>query len=441
MDVVSITIITLGLLGILVMLGMHLGTSLMLCSFIGVYLAIGSADVAISMMTSAAYTSLKDYTYGVTPLFILMGLLANMSGASDSLYESIYTSMRRLRGSLGYATIISNAIFAAITGVSIASAAVFTKIAVPQMRRLGYDKRFAVGCVAGSSILGMLIPPSVLMIIYGTVSGASIGNLFIGGIIPGIIMTIAFMLVVFITIRLKPEIVPDNIVTEQLTKQERIKIIMKPWSMILLILLSLGGIWLGFFTPTEAGGVAAFGALLLVLINRKFEAKGFISVLANAGVSTGSVMFLLISAQMYSRALAMSGVINLIEGIVLSINLPPICIILLFMLVFLVLGCILDSTSIVLLCVPVMSPIVTSLGYDLTWFGIAAIIAIEVGIISPPFGMSVFTVKSSLGDIGSKDGDDISVNDIFAGALPYIGAMLLVLALIIMFPSLVTCLL
>lgn len=441
MDVLQITIITLALLGVLVMLGVHLGISLMTCSIVGIMLAVGSFDIAISMITSTAYSSLKDYIYGVTPLFILMGLMANMSGVSDSLYESVYMSMRKLKGSLGYATIISNAIFAAITGVSIASAAVFTKIAVPQMRRLGYEKKFSVGCVAGSSILGMLIPPSVLMIIYGTVSGTSIGNLFIGGIVPGVIMTLAFMAIVYITVKIKPNIAPDTSITDVLTKEEKMKIILKPWSMIVLIIVSLGGIWMGFFTPTEAGGIAAFGSLILVIANKKFTKKSFLSVLANAGVSTGSVMFLLITAQMYSRALATSGAVNLIEDLIMSIEVSPIVIIILFLIVFLVLGCVLDSTSIVLLCIPIMSPIVTSLGFDLTWFGIISIIAIEVGIISPPFGMSVFTVKSALGDIGSSEGSDISVNDIFMGSLPYIAGMLAVLAILVAFPNLVTCLL
>lgn len=441
MDVLQITIITLALLGVLVMLGVHLGISLMTCSIVGIMLAVGSFDIAISMITSTAYSSLKDYIYGVTPLFILMGLMANMSGVSDSLYESVYMSMRKLKGSLGYATIISNAIFAAITGVSIASAAVFTKIAVPQMRRLGYEKKFSVGCVAGSSILGMLIPPSVLMIIYGTVSGTSIGNLFIGGIVPGVIMTLAFMAIVYITVKIKPNIAPDTSITDVLTKEEKMKIILKPWSMIVLIIVSLGGIWMGFFTPTEAGGIAAFGSLILVIANKKFTKKSFLSVLANAGVSTGSVMFLLITAQMYSRALATSGAVNLIEDLIMSIEVSPIVIIILFLIVFLVLGCVLDSTSIVLLCIPIMNPIVTSLGFDLTWFGIISIIAIEVGIISPPFGMSVFTVKSALGDIGSSEGSDISVNDIFMGSLPYIAGMLAVLAILVAFPNLVTCLL
>lgn len=438
MSAVQITLISFALLVIMVALGVHLGVSLMACSMIAMMLSVGSYDVAINMVTSTAYTSLKDYIFGVTPLFILMGLLANLSGASGSLYDSCYLAMRKLKGSLGYATVVANAIFAAVTGVSIASAAVFTKIAVPQMRRHGYDKKFAVGCVAGSSILGMLIPPSVLMILYGTASGTSIGSLFIAGVIPGLIIAVIFMGIIWLWVKLKPDLVPEvETVGKEMSKKERWNIILKPWTMILLILISLGGIWLGYFTPTEAGGIAAFGALLLVVANRKFTVKGFLEVLINAGVSTGSVMFLLITAQMYSRALAVSGAINMIESFILSLNMPPIAVVVIFMLIFLVLGCVLDSTSIVLLCMPIMCPIISNYGYDLVWFGIISIIAIQIGIISPPFGMSVFTVKSALGDIGSHDGEDISVVDIFRGSMPYIVGMIAALALCIVCPQVV----
>ncbi len=182
------------------------------------------------------------------------------------------------------------------------------------MRKHGYEKKFSVGSVAGSSILGMLIPPSVLMILYGTASGTSIGHLFVAGVIPGIITTVIFMFTIWLTIKIKPDTVPNmGEAVKTMGRKERMSIILKPWPMILLILVSLGGIWMGYFTPTEAGGVAAFGALLLVIANKKFTPRGFLEVLRNAGVSTGSVMFLLITAQMYSRALAVSGAINLVE--------------------------------------------------------------------------------------------------------------------------------
>lgn len=438
MSTLQITLLSFLLLIILVAMGVHLGVSLLSCSIVGMILAVGNYDVAVNMVISTAYNSLKDYIFGVTPLFILMGLLANLSGASGSLYDSCHLLFRRLKGSLGYATVVANAIFAAVTGVSIASAAVFTKIAVPQMRKHGYEKKFSVGSVAGSSILGMLIPPSVLMILYGTASGTSIGHLFVAGVIPGIITTVIFMFTIWLTIKIKPDTVPNmGEAVNTMGRKERMSIILKPWPMILLILVSLGGIWMGYFTPTEAGGVAAFGALLLVIANKKFTPRGFLEVLRNAGVSTGSVMFLLITAQMYSRALAVSGAINLVEDFILSLRMPPILVVIMFMIIFLVLGCVLDSTSIVLLCMPIMCPIIANYGYDLVWFGIISIIAIQIGIISPPFGMSVFTVKSALGDIGSTDGDDISVIDIFKGSMPYIAGMVAVLIICIVFPKVV----
>lgn len=441
MSILALTIITLSVLLVMIAVGFHLGLALISSGIIGVYLAMGNLDIALKIMTGTAFSALRDYIFGVTPLFILMGLLANLSGSSSELYSSTHQSLRRLKGSLGYATVIANAIFAAMTGVSIASAAVFTKIAVPQMRKHGYDKKFTVGTVAGSSILGMLIPPSVLMIIYGTVSGSSVGKLFIGGVIPGLILTAIFIGVIKFMITIKPNLVPEVEEADRLTTKERLTIIARPWPMICLIIISLGGIWMGFFTPTEAGGIAAFGALLLVILKKRFSVKGFWGVLLNAGVSTGSVMFLLISAQMYSRALATCGAINLIESLILSIDLPPILIVIMFEIIFIALGCVLDSTSIVLLCMPIMCPIVTSFGYDLTWFGIVSIVSIQIGIITPPFGLSVFTIKSALGDVGSDEGNDISIQDIFAGAFPYIFGMLVLLIIVIAFPQTVTALL
>lgn len=436
----TVAIITLIVLIALIVFGVELSIALMGSSILGIYLATGNIDIGINILSSTAYSALREYIFGVTPLFVMMGLLANLSGGSEDLYNAVNILLKKVKGGLGIATVIANAIFAAITGVSIASAAVFTKIAVPQMRRLGYDKKLAVGTVAGSSILGMLIPPSVLMIIYGMLSGTSIGKLFVAGVIPGIIMTVAFILTILIIIKLHPDWISGD-ETSRETSDDIVRTVLKPWPLLVLIFITLGGIWLGFFTPTEAGGVGAFGALLIVIFKGKFTIKSIWNVLLNTGVTTGSILFLLVSAQMYSRALAISGVTALLGEFITSLAVPHIVIILIFLVVLLMLGTILDSTSILLLTMPLFVPIVTSFGMDLVWFGLIAIIAIEVGIISPPFGISVFTVKASLGELGSTEGDDISIEDIFVGVIPFIVAMLVVLGILIAFPSLVTMLL
>lgn len=431
-----IATITLALLVTLILSGVHLKVSLMITSVIGVFLVTGNFSTAMNVLSQSAWGAIRQYMFGVIPLFVLMGLFANLSGASQELYDSASLLLKRVRGGVGIATIIANAIFAAITGVSIASAAVFTKIALPQMSRLKYKRKVAVGTVSGSAILGMLIPPSLLMIVYGSQADTSIGKLFVAGVVPGIIMTIAFIAVIMIIGWRRPDFIPKAEPLTEYEKKNFWKIVLKPWAILLLIALSLGGIWLGIFTPTEAGGVGAFGAFLIVVFKRKFTFKALKETLLSAASTTGSVLILLIAASTYSKTLSMGGVINLISSFITGLEIAPIFIILLFMLILLALGCVLDSTSILLLTIPLMVPIVTSFGYDVIWFGIVMIIAVECGLITPPFGMNVYTVKAALH--GMPEAKGITVEEIFSGSMPFFIAMLVVLLLCIFIPGLVT---
>lgn len=435
MTPIEIALITLGLLLVLLMSGVHLATTLMVTSVVGVYLVTGRVSTSINVLSMSAWGSIRDYMFGVIPLFMLMGLFANLSGASQELYDSANLLLKKVRGGVGMATVVANAIFAAITGVSIASAAIFSKIALPQMLRLGYNRKASVGCVAGSAVLGMLIPPSLLMIVYGSTADVSIGKLFIGGVLPGIILAIIFCLTIAITAKVKPEYIPAPEPLTEYEKKNFWKIVLKPWAMLLLIAISLGGIWLGIFTPTEAGGVGAFGGFLIVILKGKFQWSTLKETLLSAASTSGSVLILLISASCYSKTLSMAGVINLFSDAIMALSVAPIVIVLLFMVVLVLLGCILDSTSILLLTVPLMVPIVKSFGYDPVWFGIVMIVAVECGLLTPPFGMNVFTVKAAIVDM--PEARDITVEEIFSGSMPYSVGMLVILALIIFIPQLV----
>ena len=431
-----IALITLVMLLTMILCGIQLSTALMFTSVVGVFLITGRFSTAMNVLSQSAWAGIRQYMFGVIPLFVLMGLLANLSGASQELYDSASLLLKRVRGGVGIATVIANAVFAAITGVSIASAAVFTKIALPQMTRLHYHRKVAVGTVSGSAILGMLIPPSLLMIVYGSQADTSIGKLFLAGVIPGIVMTIAFIIVIMFTAWRHPEYIPK---AEPLTEDEKKnywRIVLKPWAILLLIVVSLGGIWLGVFTPTEAGGVGAFGAFLIVIIKGKLNAKTLWDTLLSAASTTGSVLILLISASTYSKTLSMGGVINMVSNFIHGLQMPPIAIILMFMVILLALGCVLDSTSILLLTIPLMVPIISGYGYDLVWFGIVMIIAVECGLITPPFGMNVYTVKAALQGMPGTEG--ITIEEIFSGSMPYLAAMIVVLLLCIFFPQLVT---
>ena len=433
-----VSIITLVLLMLLLFYGVHLGVSLMVTSLVGVYLVTGNFITASNLLGTTAWTAIREYAFGVIPLFVLMGLFANLSGASQELYDGASLVVKKIKGGVGIATIIANAIFACITGVSIASAAVFSKIAYPQMIRLGYNKKFAVGTIGGSSILGMLLPPSLLMIVFGTQANVSIGRLFIAGIIPGIIMTIAFIIVVRIIIFIRPNMVPAS--GETLTPEEKAnfwKVIFKPWPISILIVFTFGSIWLGLCTPTEAGGIGALGALALVFAKKKFVLKTFWDTLVSAGSTTGALLFLLVSAQMYSRALAISGITNVVERFVLSLDVPHMVIVLFFLLLLIIFAFFLDSTSVVLLTTPLMAPIISGMGMDMVWFGIIAIIAIETGLITPPFGMCVFTIKSSIDTLGPET-DKVTLEDIYSGSVPYVLGMIAVMLLLVYIPILVT---
>jgi tripartite ATP-independent transporter DctM subunit len=436
MSPIVVALFSLLLLFILIFSGVHLNISLMITSFITVSIFTGRIEVAMNVLAQSAWGSVRQYMFGVIPLFVLMGMFANLSGASKELYDSAALLLKKIRGGVGIATIIANAIFAAITGVTVASAAIFTKIALPQMHRLKYEKKFSLGTISGSAILGMLIPPSLLMIVYGSQADVSIGKLFVAAVIPGLIMTIAFILIVVIVGKLKPEYIPE---IEDLTEYEKknyLKIVSKPWPIILLIVVTLGGIWGGFFTPTEAGGVGAFGALILVLFKKGFPKKELWETMLSAGATSGSVLILLVSASTYSKTLSMCGIINSISFFVEGLSIPPLGLILIFMFILVVLGCILDSTSILLLTTPLMVPIVRNMGYDMVWFGIVMIIAIETGMITPPFGMNVFTVKSSLP--GVEGFEDTTVNEIFIGSSWYLLAIIAVLLILVVVPELVT---
>jgi tripartite ATP-independent transporter DctM subunit len=373
-----------------------------------------------------------DYVFAVVPLFVLMGLFSTVSGATRELFTSAQVVLGRVRGGIGIATVFANAVFAAITGVSVASAAVFSKVALPEMQRLHYDRQFSLGIVAGSAILGMLIPPSVLMIVYGVLTEQAIGKLFIAGILPGLVVTAVLSLGIWAMVLVTPRLGGRLEEVRRLDVRTLLRAAVAPWAVLALVVLVMGGIWGGFFTPTEAGAVGAAGGFLLIVIKRApLTLRGLWQVLLDGGQTTASIFLLLICAQMYSRMLTMSGLAGQVTHWVSALPIPPIFIIFGFIIVFLLLGCIIDSTSIILLTIPLMHPIAMKLGYDPLWFAIVSIVAIEIGLLTPPFGMVVFAMKSALGD-------EVQVEEIFAGAIPFILMLGAALAVIIAFPRLST---
>ncbi|MGI6852900.1 TRAP transporter large permease [Mesorhizobium sp. 1B3] len=419
--------LSVGLIFGLILLGMHIGVALAAVSFIGVYMITGRMTVAASLLQSTAYSGIADYAFAVIPLFVVMGLFAMRAGVVRDLFDAAETLTRKLHGGIGVSTVFANAIFAAVTGVSVASAAVFSKIAIPEMNRLGYDRRFGLGIVAASALLGMLIPPSVLMIIYGVVAEQSIGRLFAAGIGPGLLVTVVLMLAIMLRVRANPQLA-GGVQTAAKQRMSPTQLVVKMGPIGILILLVLGGIYGGLFTPTEAGAIGALGALVLAALKHRFAGTSLIDTLLDTGRACGAIFFLLITAQMYSRMLTLSRLPDSLTIWAIGLELPAIVVILAFVLVLLLLGCIIDSVSILLLAMPIMVPVVINLGYDPIWFGMVAILTIELGLITPPFGMVVFAMRASLAEA-------VPLEEIFRGVLPFFAILLIALAVVIAIPE------
>lgn len=420
--------------------GLHVAIALCLVSLISVFIQKGSVTLAVHLLTLAASEGIADQTFAVIPLFVLMGLIMSTSDVGRDAYDVGDFFLRRVRGGLGIATVSSNAVFAAVTGVSIASAAVFTRVAVPEMLRLGYSPRFAVGTVAGSSVLGMLIPPSVLLIVYAILTEQSIGLMFFAGIGPGVILSSVYCVGIIAMAYLIPSFVydttgrysdPKAMSEDAFTDYTWLTILAKIAPLGFLIFVVLGGIYAGVFTPTEAGAIGSVFALIYAAARRKINFRSFGKVLLETGHITASVCFLIVSATIYSRSLALAGVPNEIGDLVQAVTDNFLVVIFVYVLALLLLGTIIDSISIILIMVPIFLPIMTHFGVDPIWFGIVTVIAVEVGLLTPPLGMACFVIK------GSLTIDSITIGDIFMGAIPFALMMVFVLVLLITWPHLI----
>lgn len=424
----EIGLIAIAALVLLVLIGLYVPIALIVCSFGAVWAILGSPDLAGRMLAQAVNETISNYYFGVIPLFVMMGFLVAESEMGQDAYDVANGVFRKLPGGLAYGTVGANTIFAAITGISIASAAVFTRVAVPEMLRHGYTHRFTLGLIAGSSVLGMLLPPSLLLIIYGALTEQSVGDLFIAGIMPGLLLAVLICVGVALMIRLVPAFVGAGArrgTGERLPTRE---LITKLVPIVLLIVAVIGGIYSGLLTPVEAGAAGCIGALVLGLARRKLSWVRLRRVLFETGLITASICFLIMAAQLYSRMLAFSQVPQEFGNLTTGADMGFMMIMLAYVVVIILLGMILDSSSILLIMVPIVLPIMISMQVDLIWFGIVTIIAVEIGLLTPPLGISVMVIKATLDD------PRVSLNEIFHGAFPFVLVMLVTLALVVAFP-------
>jgi len=436
-DVTTAITLVVSLL-ILVALGVHIAIALGMTSALGIYFVTGDIHVVATMLGSTAYEALRDYVFAVIPLFMLMGEFIGKSGAVTDVYRGLNRGLRHLPGRLAIATVLGNAMFSFVTGVSIASAAAFSRIAYPEMSRFGYHKGFALGTVAGSSCLGMLIPPSVLMIVWGILTEKSIGQIFLAGVLPGLLLTLMFVGYIFVMALLRPSWVGGGVDSESEKSggddQVSLAAFLTSITGILAVIVAvLGGIWFGIFTPTEGAGAGAFIGLVLGLV-KGMRYRGIIESILSVGRTSAPILLLLVAASLYSRTLAMTGLANAIQDLFLGTGLTPFLIIAVMVVVWFVLGMVIDSISIMLLTVPIFAPIAEQLGYNPIAFAIVGILAIEAGLLTPPFGLLVYTVKSAVQD----EDPSVTIVQIFRSSTAYWMIILIAVTLIINFPQIAT---
>tara|TARA_Y100000815_G_scaffold29048_1_gene24175 strand:+ start:142 stop:1500 length:1359 start_codon:yes stop_codon:yes gene_type:complete len=429
----------------LVAIGVHIAIALGITSALGIWLVTGADWYAFgtvqTMLAATAYEAIRAYVFAVIPLFMLMGEFIGKSGTVTDVYRGINRLLRKIPGRLAIATVVGNALFSFVTGVSIASAAAFSRIAYPEMKRFGYHRGFALGSIAGSSCLGMLIPPSVLMIVWGILTEQSIGQLFAAGIFPGLLLAFLFIVYIFVFAFLRPAAVGIGSGIEETAGKSgsddeevsTLQFLVSLVGIILVIVAVLGGIWFGIFTPTEGAGAGALIGLALAII-KGMRFREIINSILSVGRTSAPILLLLVTAALYSRTLAMTGLANAIEGVFLGSGMVPWMIVGVMVLIWFALGMIIDSISIMLLTAAIFAPIAVNLGYDPIAFAIIAIIAIEAGLLTPPFGLLVYTVKAAI----SSEGEDVPVLEIFKSSTPYWIMMLVGMVLIINFPEIAT---
>lgn len=405
--------------------GVPLAFALGIVGYAGFALLVG-VNPAGAMSAQIAWDTVASYSLSVLPLFVLMGNVVNHSGLSRELYAASNAMVGHRRGGLAMATVLASGGFAAVSGSSLATAATMTTIALPSMRRYKYSEALSSGSIAAGGTLGILIPPSVLMVVYGTMTQTNIGKLFIAGIVPGIIGVLLYMAAVAAVVWRNPAAGPAG---PRLSWSERLAALRSVWAVAALFLLVIGGIYVGVFTATEAAGIGAAGALVIAALRGTLSVGALVDILGDTIRTTAMLMAILIGALIFSNFVNVAGLPSQIVSAVNAAGLSPMGVMLLIILVYLIMGCVFDSVAMVLLTVPLFFPLAMSLGFDAVWFGILIVVLVEISLITPPIGMNLFVIRAKA--------RDIPMTTIYRGILPFVAVDILRLLLILLIPAIV----
>jgi len=400
-----------------------LGIALLVVSFIGIG-SLNGFEVARTLVPMTLSEAVFSYELAVVPLFILMGNILSRTGISDDLFRAAYAFLGAVRGGLALATIVTCAGFSAVCGSSFATAATMAKVCYPSMKRYGYSERLATGTIAAGGTLGILIPPSIILMIYGILTQTNIGHLFIAAILPGLLGLLMYLATVYLTAVLRPQEAPRG---DRVSAREKWQSLSGVWPFCLLFLVVIGGLYLGVFTATEAGGIGAGTALIIALAQRRITLRSFREIFVETANTSVMLYVVLFGAMLFAKLISFSGLADGLLDLVQGSGLSRMGILLAILAVFLLLGCVMDSMAIILIFVPLFTPTLLAQGFDLIWFGIIVVVLTEIGLITPPIGMNVFVLKANL--------PNVAVGTIFRGLVPFIAADVLRLALLVAVPG------
>jgi len=420
-------IVVVSLLLIWLVLGAHIGVALGLAGFLGIYLSVGP-DAAFAQIAAIPFGTTNSFSLAVIPLFILMGSFATASGITTDLFRMAYVWLGALRGGLAMATVMSSAAFGAASGSTIVNAAVFTKMAMPEMARFGYDVRLNAGCIAAAGTLAALIPPSILMVVYAVITEQSIGKLLIAGIVPGILTAIIYCTGIYVLARVRPDLAP--LANLKFTWTERFQSLKGVYGIMILFSVVVGGIYGGYFPATYAGAVGAFGAFVIALARRKLTPGSLIGVLKEAAVTTSVIFIIVVGGILFARFLTYSGLVTTISSFMIGMGADKYTYLLCFVVLFTVLGCFIEPIAIMVMTLPIMFPVMKEAGFDPIWLGVVAVKLAEIGVLTPPVGLNVFVVKSS-------SPIPVTLGQAFAGVTPFILLDFLSLGLYVIFPEMI----
>ncbi len=423
MSDIQVGILAVVLLFTMMILRTPVGVAMGISGFLGITMITG-LNSAFSKLALTPFIHSASYVLAVIPLFLFMGELAYVSGVTQEAYYTVHRWVGHLPGGLAMATIGGCAGFAAVCGSSSATAVTMTSVSLPEMQARKYDNGLSLGSIAAGGTLGILIPPSAAFILYGIITEQSIGKLFLSGIIPGIILTALFMILIYLWVKRNPKLAPEG---PRASWHDRLISLKTTWAVVILFLVVMGGIYLGIFTPTEAAGVGVFVAFFIALLRGRITKESIVATLMNTLSITGMIFIMIIGAMLFNHMLVLSGLTNALADFVTGLPLPPDGILVAILLLYIVLGCLMDAFAMLLILVPILFPVILALGFDPIWFGTVTVIMVEMGLITPPIGLNVFIIAGTA--------RDVPMSSIYRGVIPFIIAIVICISILVAFPQ------